>query len=87
MSIVNYELNFNAIGVYYTDERLMSDRAMAVAVSRRPLTAAARVRFMVDKVTVGQVSFGVLRVSLLSIILPTLRTHRQLYTTHKTSPL
>jgi hypothetical protein len=51
--------------------------AMAQAVSRRPLTAAARfharvnpVGFVMDKVTLGQVFFRVLRFSPVSIIPP-----------------
>jgi hypothetical protein len=50
---------------------------MAQAVSRRPLTAAARVRahvspvgFVVDKVAVGQVFLRVLRFFPVSIISP-----------------
>jgi hypothetical protein len=56
---------------------LFQGRAMAEAVSRRPLTAAARVRarvysvgFVVDKVTMGQVFLLVLRFSPVNIIPP-----------------
>jgi hypothetical protein len=56
------------------------DRVMAQAVSRRPFTAAARVRaqvipvgFVVDKVALGHVFLRVLRFSPISIIPPHFR--------------
>jgi hypothetical protein len=41
---------------------------MTQAVSRRPLTAEARVRFVVYKVALGQVFLRVLRLSPVSVI-------------------
>jgi hypothetical protein len=57
--------------------KIIIGRAMAQAVSRRLLTAAARVRaqvnpvgFVVDKVALGQVFLRVLRFSPVNIISP-----------------
>ena len=59
--------------------RTKSGRAMAQAVSRRPLTAEARVRsrsdhvgFVVEKVALGQVLLRVLRFSTVTFITPVL---------------
>jgi hypothetical protein len=62
--------------------RYEGGRAMAQAVSRRRLTAEARVRaqvnpveFVVDKVTLGQVFLRVLRFSPVNIIPPCRELH------------
>jgi hypothetical protein len=56
---------------------------MAQAVSRRPLTAEARVGFVVDKVALGQVFPLVLRFSPVNFIPPVLHyTEKRKKTNH-----
>jgi hypothetical protein len=71
-------------------------RAMAQAVNRRPVTAAAWVRaqvnpvgFVVDKVALGQVFLRVLRFSPVNIIppcAPLLRKLKKIYCFHSFTP-
>jgi hypothetical protein len=70
-SAINKEIIGNSVNIY------TGGRAMAQAVSRRPLTSETRVRardvgFVVDKVVLGQAFLRVLRFSPANIIPPSL---------------
>jgi hypothetical protein len=69
--IIFITFTLKLIGLLLT--KRMIGRAMAQAVSRQPLTAAARVNpvgFVVQKVALGQVFLRVLRFSRVNIIPP-----------------
>jgi hypothetical protein len=77
--VENLHLTFYAFTVSFYVTFSYTDRAVAQAVSRRPLTAEARVRpesvhvgFVVDKVALGQVFPRVLRFSPVNLIPPML---------------